>query len=285
MVRGVNPGGSAKGARIYPRKRLGQNFLTDRSVIAKIVEAAAIVPGERLLEIGPGTGNLTAALLGAGARVTAVEIDPRLCSHLEEEFNGADGFRLVRGDALKLSFADLFAAGSGGPSGRFKVVANLPYNISAPILFKFLEERDSFTTLTLMLQKEVAARICSPPGSKVYGILSVLLGVWYEITKEFDVSRGSFSPPPKVDSTVITLKRLDAPSVEVADDASFISVVKAAFGTRRKMLQNSLKSLGVEKGALMAAFAAAGIDPTRRAEELTRAEFSSLTTALYGKSS
>ncbi len=282
MVRAVNPDGSSSSkGRVYPRKRLGQNFLTDRSVIAKIVEAAAIAPGERVLEIGPGTGNLTSELLAAGASVTAVEIDPRLCSRLEEDFGGVDAFTLVRGDALKLSLGGLITDGAGS----FKVVANLPYNISAPILFKFLEERESFSALTLMLQKEVAVRICSPPGSKVYGILSVLLGVWYDITKEFDVARGSFSPPPKVDSTVITLRRLDTPSVEVADNAKFISVVKAAFGTRRKMLANSLKSLGVEKEALAAAFAAAGIDPARRAETLTRAEFAALTTAIYGSSS
>ena len=275
MVRGVK---HSDGGRIYPRKRLGQHFLTDNNVIARIVESAMIVPGEGVLEIGPGTGNLTAALLDAGARVTAVEIDTRLAARLEEVFKGVDAFTIVTGDILKISFADLLTA----PDSPLKVVANLPYNISAPILFKFLGEKRAFTTLVVMLQKEVATRISSGPGTKAYGILSVLLGVYYDIEKEFDVSRSSFSPPPKVDSTVITLRTLDAPRVEVTDYARFVSVVKTAFSTRRKMLQNSLKPLVADKEALLAAFAAASIDPKRRAETLTMAEFSALVTALYG---
>ncbi len=281
MARGMNLDdgvGGRKGARIYPRKRLGQHFLTDRSVIGKIVAAADISPGERVLEIGPGTGNLTGALLDAGACVTAVEIDTRLSDRLEEIFKGADGFTLVRGDALKLSFVDM--AGEAG--GRFKVVANLPYNISAPILFKFIDERRAFSALMLMLQKEVALRICTGPGSKEYGILSVLLGVYYDIKKEFNVSRGSFNPPPRVDSTVLSLHALDAPRVEISDYAFFVTVVKAAFGMRRKMLQNSLQSLGLGKAAVLDALASASIDPKRRAEMLTLAEFGALTSALYG---
>jgi 16S rRNA (adenine1518-N6/adenine1519-N6)-dimethyltransferase len=269
--------GGPKGARIYPRKRLGQHFLTDKSVIGKIVEAADISPGESVLEIGPGTGNLTRGLLDAGAHVTAVEIDARLVARLEGIFKGVDAFTLVMGDALKLSFVDM-AEEAGG---RFKVVANLPYNISAPILFKFIEERRAFSVLTLMLQKEVALRICTGPGSKEYGILSVLLGVYYDIKMEFDVSRGSFNPPPRVDSTVLSLHALDAPRVEIRDYRLFLTVVKAAFGMRRKMLQNSLQSLGLGKVAVSDALASASIDPRRRAETLTLAEFGALASALY----
>ena len=289
MVRGMNLPDGPKGARIYPRKRLGQHFLKDKFIIGRIVEAAGITAGEHVLEIGPGTGTLTRALLDAGARVTAVEIDPRLSESLEGIFKGVDAFSLVRGDALKISFVDLLSEGPAGPGAgghaTFKVVSNLPYNISGPVLFKFIEERAAFTTLTLMLQKEVAGRICTGPGSKAYGILSVLLGVYYDITKEFDVSRGSFSPPPKVDSTVISLRKLDAPRVEVCDYANFAAVVKRAFGARRKMLQNSLMSLGLGKEAVLEALLSASIDPKRRAETLSLAEFSSLATALYGKTS
>jgi 16S rRNA (adenine1518-N6/adenine1519-N6)-dimethyltransferase len=288
MVRGMNLPDGPKGARIYPRKRLGQHFLKDKFIIGRIVEAAGIRAGEHVLEIGPGTGTLTRALLDAGARVTAVEIDARLSERLEGIFKGVDAFSLVRGDALKLSFARLLSesgaesgAGAGGPA-TFKVVSNLPYNISGPVLFKFIEEREAFTTLILMLQKEVAVRICTGPGSKAYGILSVLLGVYYDIKREFDVSRTSFSPPPKVDSTVLSLRKLDVPRVEVCDYAFFTAVVKAAFGTRRKMLQNSLKSLGLGKEVVLEALLSASIDPKRRAETLSLAEFGSLASALYG---
>ncbi len=266
-----------KGSRVYPRKRFAQHFLSDRNIIDKIVKAAGISPGEYVLEIGPGTGALTVALLDAGAYVTAIEIDRGLSGLLQERFSGEARFALVTGDVLEFSFLDL----SAERGASFKVVSNLPYNISAPILFKFIEEREAFTGLVVMLQKEVGERISAGPGTKAYGILSVLLSLYYDVVKEFDVSRNCFSPPPKVDSAVLSLCRLGSPRVEVCDYGFFQGVVKSAFGRRRKMLANSLTSLGLSKGAVKEALSSASIDPKRRAETLDIAEFATLASAFY----
>jgi 16S rRNA (adenine1518-N6/adenine1519-N6)-dimethyltransferase len=269
----------SKGTRLYPSKRLGQHFLSDKNIIDKIVKAADISAGERVLEIGPGTGALTGALLDAGAYVTAIEIDSKLSGLLQERFSGVERFALHTGDVLKFSFPDL----SRDPGASFKVVSNLPYNISAPLLFKFIEEREALTGLVVMLQKEVAERICSGPGTKNYGILSVLLSLYYDASREFDVSRNCFSPPPKVDSTVLSFSRLAVPRVEVCDYGFFLGVVKSAFGRRRKMLLNSLTSLGLDKEAVKEALSSAAIDPKRRAETLDLIEFSRLASALYSR--
>ncbi len=266
-----------KDKRVYPRKRFGQHFLSDRNIIDRIVKAAGVRAGEHVLEIGPGTGALTGALLDAGAYVTAIEIDRGLSGLLQERFSGEVRFALITGDALKSSFLDL----SEEHGVRFKVVSNLPYNISAPMLFKFIEEREAFTGLVVMLQKEVAERICTGPGTKAYGILSVLLSLYYDVGHEFNVARGCFSPPPKVDSVVLSLAGLGSPRVEVCDYGFFLGVVKSAFGRRRKMLLNSLVSPGLGKEAVKEALSSVSIDPRRRAETLDLAEFSRLASALY----
>ncbi|MBI5971274.1 MAG: ribosomal RNA small subunit methyltransferase A [Deltaproteobacteria bacterium] len=259
----------------HPKKRLGQHFLTDRNIVRRIISVAGIREGDSVLEVGPGKGILTQGLLSAGGRVTAIELDPALVHTLKERFASFKGFEVIRADALKVSFLEL----AGGRV--FKVVSNLPYNISGPITAKFIEERAAFSSLTLMFQKEVAMRLTATPGTKDYGGLSVFSQVWADVKREFDVSRNVFSPRPKVDSSVVSFKFLSVPRVAINDEAAFKKVVKAAFGTRRKTLLNSLKTLGLSREEIERALKKTGIDPQRRGETLTTAEFGRLTEGLH----
>jgi 16S rRNA (adenine1518-N6/adenine1519-N6)-dimethyltransferase len=265
---------------IYPRKRLGQHFLVDKNIVKKILSVAHIREGEHIIEIGPGLGALTEGLLESGAKVTAIEVDPRLIDRLlervHEVFVGAKTLEVLRKDALKVSYTEL----SHKKGTRFKVVSNLPYNISGPILFKFLSERRAFTRLVLMLQKEVARRLVSGPGIKDYGVLSVLAQTYTDPRCEFDVQPTSFTPRPKVTSTIVSLRVLDSPRVNVYNERFFKTVVESAFGQRRKTLLNSLKTLGRPAGEIKRVLEELGIDPKRRGETLTLEEFSNLTGAL-----
>ncbi|MBI5810749.1 MAG: ribosomal RNA small subunit methyltransferase A [Deltaproteobacteria bacterium] len=293
--------------RPYPKKRLGQHFLSDGNMISKIVRTAGVSEADHVLEIGPGRGDLTRALRNAGAYVTAIEIDGGLVEALGERFKGDGRFTLIHGDALKIPFSGLSGRdGIASPRSqlRLKSVSNLPYNISGPMLFKFLEERKSFTKIVLMLQKEVASRLVAAPSTKDYGILSVLLRVYFDVKVEFDVPRELFHPRPKVASSVVSLSALPGPRIPVSDEGLFISVVKAAFGQRRKTLSNALKALRLKAdipGApsttlgtkawkvtealspkvVLGALYAAGIDPERRGETLTLPEFGRLCDAVF----
>ncbi|MFQ5442447.1 MAG: 16S rRNA (adenine(1518)-N(6)/adenine(1519)-N(6))-dimethyltransferase RsmA [Thermodesulfobacteriota bacterium] len=258
------------------KKRLGQHFLKDRFVIARIIKAAGVSEGEHVVEIGPGPGYLTEGLLGAGAIVTAIELDRDMCGFLREKFSGVEGFNLIQGDALKVDFFEL----SGQKGEPFKVVSNPPYNITGPLLFRLLEARGLLKGVVLTIQKEVAARIVSGPGSKEYGILSVLLQVHFDVKSCFKISRSQFTPAPKVDSVVVSLTPLERPRVEVEDERFFTTVVKAAFGRRRKTLLNALTSLGAGKAELKVAMESAGVNSGRRAETLSLEEFSTLAGAL-----
>ena len=258
-----------------PKKRFGQHFLTDKNIIRKIVRAAGIEKGDLVLEIGPGTGALTEGLMEAGANVLAIEVDRELIEELKGKFT--EGFEVINADALKLSYVDL----SRQRNARFKLVANLPYYISGPILAKLLEEREAFSIMVLMFQKEVADRIAAGPGGRDYGILSVLSQVYTDVKKELDVPSRLFFPKPKVDSAVLSFRVLESPRAPIDDERFFKSVLRSAFGTRRKQLVNSLSSLGIEKGAAHEALTEAGIDPARRAETLNINEFASLAHALY----
>ncbi|MBE7416101.1 MAG: 16S rRNA (adenine(1518)-N(6)/adenine(1519)-N(6))-dimethyltransferase RsmA [Deltaproteobacteria bacterium] len=262
-----------------PKKRYGQHFLTDKNIIRKIVSAAKVSEGESVLEIGPGRGALTEALVDAGARVLAIEVDEELADGIRERFP-ADRVEVIRGDALKLSFREL-GRELGERHGKLKLVANLPYYISGPVLAKLLDERDAFTVMVLMFQKEVGDRIVSGPGSRDYGILSVLAQAYTDVKKEFDVPARLFFPKPKVDSTVLSFRVLDSPKVPIEDERFFKSIVRAAFGTRRKMLVNSLASTGLQKPDIEAALREAGIDPGRRGETLDLNDFGRLTRALH----
>lgn len=258
------------------KKKFGQHFLNDRNIIRKIVEAAGVKEGDLVLEIGPGTGMLTRELLDAGGRVIAVEVDKDLIGLLRERFQ-EDDLTIIPADALKMSYTAL----SQEYGGRFKLVANLPYYISGPLLSKLLTERAAFSIMVLMFQKEVAVRIAAGPGNRDYGNLSVLSQAFTEVKREFDVPAHLFSPKPKVDSSVVSFRVLDQPKIEIDDESYFRTVVRAAFGTRRKTLSNSLSVLGLGKADILGALQEAGVDPVRRGETLDLNEFERLAHALY----
>jgi 16S rRNA (adenine1518-N6/adenine1519-N6)-dimethyltransferase len=259
-----------------PKKALGQNFLTDRGVVARIVEAAGIAPGDRVLEVGPGRGAMTRLLAEKGARVLAVELDRQLVPLLEREFAGQDNVEIVQADILATDLRQLLRSRC---EGQWKVAANLPYNISSQVLIAFLDNRELFSRLLLMLQKEVGERLVAPPACKEYGILSVFCRLHFDIFREFIVRPGSFYPVPKVDSVVLRFEPLAAPRAEVGDEAFFRRTVKAAFGQRRKTLLNCLRSGGLiaDDKVLEEVLGRCGIDGGRRGETLSLEEFAALT--------
>lgn len=261
-----------------PRKRFGQNFLVDRNIAGKIVETADVVAGESIVEIGPGRGAITGGLLGAGGEIVAIEIDRDLAAALGVRFADTERIEIVCDDALRYSYLDL----AERRGRRLKVVANLPYNISTPILFKLLDERDAFTSLFLMLQREVAERIVAGPATKEYGVLTIFSQLLADVRIEFHIPPSAFSPRPKVESSLVRFDILKQPRVDVDDTALFKRVVKAAFGTRRKTILNALKALGPSKEELLGLLDRAGIDPQCRGETLTLARFGLLSNVIGG---
>jgi len=247
------------------RKRFGQHFLQDSAVVERIVDAIDPRRGERIVEIGPGRGILTEALLRRIDRLEAIEIDWDLAAALRERF---DESRLVllEDDALQVDFTAL--RGDGPP---LRVVGNLPYNISTPLLFHMLEHRGAIADMHFMLQKEVVERMAAAPGPKTYGRLTVMLAPWASVEPLFDVGPRAFRPAPKVDSSVVRLRPHPASPFDIADPERFAQVVRAAFAQRRKTLRNTLKGLVDD-----AAFTALGIDPQDRAERLTPSQFAAL---------
>jgi 16S rRNA (adenine1518-N6/adenine1519-N6)-dimethyltransferase len=258
---------------LEPRKSLGQNFLLDERLTLRIARATGDVTGLNIVEIGPGPGGLTRALLAAGAaRVVAVERDERCLAALAELAAAYPGrLEIVSGDALEMDAAALV------PAPR-RLIANLPYNIATPLLIRWLRQIGEWQALGLMFQKEVAERLVSRPRSKSYGRLSVLTQWLTEAAMAFDIPPGAFMPAPKVTSTVVVLQPRPAP-LAPADFATLERVTAAAFGQRRKMLRGSLKALG---GDTLALCAAAGIEPTARAEELDVAAFCAIARLVAG---
>jgi 16S rRNA (adenine1518-N6/adenine1519-N6)-dimethyltransferase len=249
-----------------PRKRFGQHFLHDAGVIRRIVAAIDPHIGERLVEIGPGRGALTWPLLQKAATLTVVELDRDLVAHLQADPRGAGKLQVIGADALQYDFLSLRGSGA-----TLRVVGNLPYNISTPLLFHLLEQRAAISDMHFMLQKEVVTRMCAQPGGKEYGRLTVMLAAYCRVEKLFDVGSGAFKPPPKVDSSIVRLIPSPTPRFAFGSDAALATVVSAAFGQRRKTLRNSLHAV------LDAAdLEACGIDPMRRAETLSPAEFGAL---------
>ncbi|MGB4599973.1 MAG: 16S rRNA (adenine(1518)-N(6)/adenine(1519)-N(6))-dimethyltransferase RsmA [Trichlorobacter sp.] len=258
-----------------PRKALGQNFLTDRNIISKILSSAALTPDDCVLEVGPGRGALTELLAQRVKRLVAVEFDRDLAAILRQQFSSEQQVTIHEQDILKVDFAQLLGA------DRFKVVANLPYNISTPVLFRVLEERQRFSKLVVMLQKEVGERLAAPPDCSEYGVLTVLFRLWFEVKREFLVPPGCFHPAPKVDSVVISLVPLPAARVQVGDQALFERVVKAAFAMRRKTLWNCLKNAELLDAAqLEQVLSSCAIDGRRRGETLDLEEFARLSRTL-----
>lgn len=251
-----------------PRKRFGQNFLHDPNVLDKIVSAADIKKNEHVLEIGPGMGALTDLMLPLAGEVAVMEVDRDLASRMRER--NAENLVVHEGDALSLPWHDILIA------SPYKLVANLPYNISSQILFKILDHRSCFSRLVLMFQKEVGDRLCASPGTKDYGILSVFCQLHYDMRRVVVVPPGAFFPPPKVYSVVVLFDPLPSPRVPLDDEDLFRRVVKGAFSQRRKTLRNALKSAGFLPESIDR-LSAVGIDPSRRGETLTLEEFSLVT--------
>lgn len=245
-----------------PKKSLGQNFLHERGVVDRIVLAVNPQPGERLVEIGPGQGAMTFPLLKRHGALTAIEFDRDLLEPLTLQAAAHGALELIHANVLDVDFTAL--AGDA----PIRLVGNLPYNLSSPILFHALDHASVVTDMHFMLQKEVVERMASGPGSKVYGRLSVMLQAYCDVTMLFVVGPGAFRPPPKVDSAVVRLKPRAPGTVGIDDARRFADIVRAAFGQRRKTLRNALSS--VMDGD---AIAAAGIDPQLRAEQLAVADF------------
>ncbi|HCW05245.1 MAG TPA: 16S rRNA (adenine(1518)-N(6)/adenine(1519)-N(6))-dimethyltransferase [Clostridium sp.] len=252
-------------------KSLGQNFLIDDSVVTDIVEGAQVGKEDFVIEIGPGVGTLTRELLKKAKAVCAIELDKSLISILQQELKDFDNFQLINEDALKVNFNEII-----GEEKSVKLVANLPYYVTTPIIIILLTGRYPFNSLTIMIQKEVAERMNASPGGKDYGSLSLLVQYYCRTEIIRKVSPVSFIPRPKVDSIVIKLEKLDSPRVEVEDEKLFFSIIRDAFNMRRKTLSNALKNVGLSKENLNKAFEEAGIDPRRRGETLSIEEFAKL---------
>lgn len=260
-----------------PRKALGQNFLTDQNIIAKILQAAELGANDRVLEVGPGRGALTNLLASRVRQLIAVEFDRDLAEILRQRFRDVPQVTVVEQDVLKVDFGTLLS------DFRFKVVANLPYNISTPVLFRFLEERRRFSKLVVMLQKEVGDRLAASADTGEYGVLTVLFRQWFEVKREFVVAPGCFFPAPKVDSVVLSLVPLATSRVEVGDQELFTRLVRAAFAMRRKTLWNCLKSAGIADAVrLEEVLFSCAIDGRRRGETLDIEEFARLSRTLSG---
>jgi len=252
-------------------KGLGQNFLIDDTVLEDIIEAAEISPEDLVIEIGPGVGTLTKLLLKKAKKVCAIELDDKLIPILHEELKEFDNLEVVHGDALKVDFNEII-----GDEKSVKVVANLPYYVTTPIIARLLKGNYNFNSITIMIQKEVAERIAAKPSTKDYGALTLL--VQYHSTVEIvrKVGPDAFIPQPKVESMVIKLNKLPEPRVDVADVDLFFKVIRESFNMRRKTLSNSLKNMKIDKEKLQKAFEEAGIDPIRRGETLSIEEFAKL---------
>lgn len=262
--------------KIRAKKALGQNFLVDGNVIANIIKAADVGSDDRVLEVGPGRGAITSRLAESAARVVAVEWDRDLVPLLRASLGGYASTEIVHGDILRTDLNRLLSPLWPGP---WKVVANLPYNISSQVLFKFIEDRYLFSDLLLMLQKEVGDRLVAPPSCKDYGVLTVLCGLHFDIERVFLVKPGSFRPVPKVDSVVLRFRVLPRPRVDVVDEQVFRKVVKASFAQRRKTLLNCLRAAEFfpDGERIQEVFSRSGIDGRRRGETLTLEEFALLT--------
>ncbi|HMK55363.1 MAG TPA: 16S rRNA (adenine(1518)-N(6)/adenine(1519)-N(6))-dimethyltransferase RsmA [Dissulfurispiraceae bacterium] len=247
------------------KKSLGQHFLFDPAIISRIVDASGVTADDTVVEIGPGPGAMTRILAFRAKRLIAIELDDELYMRLLAEFENVAKVELHHADALKFDFASI-----GLP---FKVVANIPYYITTPLIFALMDAKPLLRSMTLTIQKEVAARIVAKPGSKDYGVLSLSVQYFADARLEFIVPASAFRPVPKVDSAVIRIDVLEKPAVQVSDEALFFRIVRAGFSQRRKTLANALKPLFPD---IRQVIIGAEIDPVRRAETLSMEEFARL---------
>ena len=254
-------------------KKLGQNFLIKRGIVDEIVHAAELTPGEPVLEVGPGIGTLTQGLAQSGADITAIELDRRLLEVLDTTLASYENVRIVHGDVLKLDVPTIMN------HKPFKVVANLPYYITTPIIMSLLESKLPIERLVVMVQKEVALRMVAKPGTKDYGALSVAVQYYTEPDIVLDVPPKSFLPAPVVTSSVIRCVLRDKPPVDVIDEKLFFRVVKAGFAQRRKTFSNTMKTTGLSKDRIEELLAKANIDGQRRGETFTLQEFADVANA------
>jgi 16S rRNA (adenine1518-N6/adenine1519-N6)-dimethyltransferase len=247
-----------------PRKRFGQHFLHDQAVLERIVAAIDPAPGQSVVEIGPGFGALTGPLLARLGQLHAVEIDRDVIRHLQQRFP-ADSLLLHEGDALQFQFGSLPGAGA------LRVVGNLPYNISTPLLFHLLQQRQHIFDMHFMLQKEVVDRMAAGAGEAAYGRLSVMLAPWCHVEPLFEIGPGAFRPPPRVTSAFVRMRPYQQTMLAIDHHPDFAAVVSAGFSQRRKTLRNALRPLLSETQIL-----AAGIDPGARAETIAATGFAAL---------
>ncbi len=260
-------------------KSLGQNFLTDKNIIDKIIGGSEITGDDLVIEIGPGIGVITYEASQVARRVIAVEIDGNLIPILQETLSERDNIQVINADILKTDVNRIIEeARAADPEIKgVKIIGNLPYYITTPIIMKLLEEGVAADGITVMMQKEVADRIKAAPGTKAYGALSVAVQYYCEVENVANVPKEVFVPQPKVDSTVLNLKIRKSAAVEVKDRDLFFAVVKAGFGQRRKTLSNSLMGVkNITREMVFEALEAAGIDSSRRAETLNLEEFAEL---------
>ena len=265
--------------QIRPKKRLGQHFVVDPNILRKIVDQAGLTTADIIVEIGAGLGTLTAPLAARVQKVYALEVDPRLADFLRDQFSGNGQVEVIPEDALRYDFRALFQQSRR----KMKVIANLPYEISSPMIFRLFEERSCFSLFVLMLQMEVARRIVAQPGTKEYGPLSLWSQLYSRPQVLFSVSPQAFHPRPKVESAVVKFEILQEPRVEVGDEKALQRVIRSAFAYRRKTLANAIRlgefsHLSVEK--IQQALQSAGIDPTLRGETLSLDQFRDLARAL-----
>ena len=282
----ANPGATRALLEAYglaTKHSLGQNFLVNNHVIEKIMDLAELGEKDRVLEVGPGIGTLTLALLAEAGHVVSVEMDRELEPVLSAHAAAHPNFSFIMGDALRVTPDQISGAAGGEPT---MLVSNLPYNVAATVILRYLQEAPSLRRLVVMVQAEVADRICAGPGNRTYGAYSAKLALLGKVTGRFEVGPGNFMPPPHVDSAVVRIDR--APACDPATGeplsperlAATAAVIDAAFAQRRKTIRNSMAASGFDKAALDAAFAACDILPTCRAETLSPADFVRLASEL-----
>lgn len=269
-------------------KSLGQNFLTDGNIVDKIAEGAQIGACDLAIEIGPGIGVLTAAAAERAGKVIAVEIDKNLIPILKETLKEYSNIEVINRDILKTDLNEILEQNeeiNGAPRTGVKILGNLPYYITTPIIMKILEDGVAADSITIMMQKEVADRIKAGPGSKTYGALSVAVQYYCTVDHVVSVPKEVFMPPPKVDSAVIRLNIRKNKPVELISEKAFFAVIKGGFGQRRKTLLNSLTGvMGKSKEEAASVLKEAGIDPVRRAETLSIEEFAAVANLMAGGS-